>query len=106
MLTLLRSMRKDTIYPSFGARPSFSKHTLLGVLSSKYGSAWNATRQYIGEAAAYVKAPGYHLCKLFDGFVVPFDYRIEHETFAGAMFVGLSERVWDSDAIPVREMDM
>jgi FkbM family methyltransferase len=86
-----------------GARQLLESQS-IGAFVFEYGDAWISSRQFLGEAAAYIGDSGYRLCKLFNGFVAPFDYTIEHETFACAMFVGLSPAIWEKRIIPVRKI--
>jgi FkbM family methyltransferase len=86
-----------------GARGLLRTHA-IGAFVFEYSDAWIHSRNLLGEAAEYICDTGYHLCKLFDGFVAPFDYAIGHETFAGAMFVGISPEVWDEDRLPLRNI--
>jgi FkbM family methyltransferase len=74
----------------------------IDAFAFEYDDAWIYSRHFLGEAAEYIESVGYRLCKLFNGFVAPFAYHIEHETFAPAMYVGLSPRLWDEHRLPVR----
>jgi hypothetical protein len=76
----------------------------IGAFAFEYDDAWIYSRRFLGEAAEFIEGVGYRLCKLFNGFVAPFDYRIEHETFAPAMYVGLSPRLWRDHTVPVRSI--
>jgi FkbM family methyltransferase len=74
----------------------------VGAFVFEYDDAWIYSRQLLGDAAAYIAGTGYRLCKLFNGFVVPFEYRIDHETFGPAMYVGISPVLWNNKTIPTR----
>jgi FkbM family methyltransferase len=70
----------------------------------EYADGWIASRRFLGEADRYVKELGYSLFKLFPHFLAPFTYTSGHETFHGAMFVGLSPSTLARRAFPIRRM--
>jgi FkbM family methyltransferase len=70
----------------------------------EYASGWIASRRFLGEADRYVRDHGYSLFKLFPNFLAPFVYRTDHETFHGAMFVGLSPAALASGHFRTRQV--
>ena len=70
----------------------------------EYSSSWIGSRKLLADACSYIEDVGYELFKLFNGFVVPFVYDVRHETFAGAMFVGLARN--SRDRLPVRTFEL
>jgi FkbM family methyltransferase len=76
----------------------------IDVFVFEYASGWVGSRRFLGEADRYVNERGYSLYKLFPTFLAPFAYRIQHETFAGAMFVGLSPRALASGEFPIKHV--
>ena len=80
------------------------KAQAIDALSFEYGAAWIASRRYLGEAERYLSEHGYSLFKLFPGFLAPFEYRLECETFHDAMFVGLSPDALTAAGFPTRRV--
>lgn len=76
----------------------------IDVFMFEYASGWIGSKRFLGEADRYINEHGYSLYKLFPTFLAPFVYRIQHETFAGSMFVGLSPRALASGRFTVRQM--
>lgn len=76
----------------------------IDVFLFEYASGWVGSKRFLGEAVRYVGERGYSLFKLFPKFLAPFTYRIQHETFAGAMFVGLSRAALASGRFPIRSV--
>jgi FkbM family methyltransferase len=74
----------------------------IGAFVFEYDDAWIYSRRLLGDAATLIEAAGYQLAKLFNGFVVPFEYRIDHETFGPAMYVGISPELRKNQTIPTR----
>jgi FkbM family methyltransferase len=70
----------------------------------EYADGWIESKRFLGEADRYIKDVGYTLFKLFPGFLAPFTYTLAHETFAGAMFVGLSPTAVARQAFPIRRV--
>jgi FkbM family methyltransferase len=76
----------------------------IDAFSFEYASGWIASGRFLGEADRYVKDMGYGLFKLFPDFLAPFTYGLAHETFHGAMFVGLSPSMQARSTIPTQHV--
>ncbi len=93
------------LYALEGARRLLETQSISSFVF-EYGSGWIGSNRYLGEAASYVQDVGYKLFKLFNGFVVPVNYDVRYETFAGAMFVGVSPQTLAEGLIPIRHLEL
>ena len=59
--------------------------------------------RFLRDACDYISLKPYHLFRLYNGFLSPFEYTFSAERFdTAAMYVGVSEKRLERGRIPVR----
>jgi len=76
----------------------------IDIFMFEFASGWAATKRYLWEAVEYLEPMPYHLCRLFNGFLVPVEYDIMQDscTTRPAMYVGVSNKRMARGDIPTR----
>ena len=77
----------------------------IDVFMFEFASGWAGTKRYLWEAVEYLEPMPYHLCRLFNGFVVPVEYEVTQDscTTRPAMYVGISHERMARGDIPTRD---
>lgn len=69
----------------------------IDVFVFEYASGWFSNKRFLWEAAEFISNKPYKLFKLFNGFLSPFDYKLDYEGLMKGMFVGVSNKKLSSN---------
>jgi FkbM family methyltransferase len=75
----------------------------IKMFTFEYNAPWIESGRFLKEAYAYVESKNYTLFRLFNGFVVPYNYSSRHERHdLGCNYVGISKERLAAGDIPQR----
>ena len=75
----------------------------IDIFLFEYNAPWVLARRFLRDACDYISLKPYHLFRLYNGFLSPFEYTFSAERFdTAAMYVGVSEKRLERGRIPVR----
>jgi FkbM family methyltransferase len=76
----------------------------IDVFVFEYASGWFSNKRFLWEASKFIDNKPYRLFKLFNGFLAPFEYKLEYEGLMRGMFVGISNKEFNSHVFKLRNL--